>query len=327
LLATLKACLPQGRDKKPAIKTRESEMYWGTSEVMTDLRIMIEKVARTDANILIAGENGTGKDMLAREIHSLSKRSEAPLVAVDMGAVSETLFESELFGHVKGAFTDARADRQGKFEAADKGTLFLDEIGNLPYHLQAKLLAALQSRRIIRIGSNTPTPVDIRLITATNKDLYDMVATGKFREDLLYRINTIRVEIPPLRERTDDILPLAENFIKRYSEQYAKPQPSLTEDAKAKLLSHTWAGNIRELQHAVEKAVIMVDGTRLDAGCFDLQSQKSQSPIVKLSTLEEMEYTMIQQAIEEYKGNLSGVAARLGISRQTLYNKLKRFEL
>jgi DNA-binding NtrC family response regulator len=326
LLETLKNCLPLAGRKAQTIKRRSSGMYWGESEAMTNLRLLIEKVARTDANILITGENGTGKEMLAKEIHAVSRRKEAPMIAVDMGAVSETLFESELFGHVKGAFTDARTDRPGKFEAAEHGTLFLDEIGNLPYHLQAKLLTALQSRSITRVGSNTSIPVDIRLISATNKNLDEMVAAGRFREDLLYRINTIHVEIPPLRRRPEDIIPLAEMFIERYSSSYGKPKPELTKEAAERLTLHPWAGNIRELQHAVEKAVIMVDGLSLDENCFDLAKQKTVGS-GKPSTLEEMEYVMIQQAMDECGGNLSLVASRLGISRQTLYNKLKRFGL
>ncbi|MDR0995570.1 MAG: sigma-54 dependent transcriptional regulator [Tannerella sp.] len=304
----------------------EGEMYWGCSEAMRELRTLIEKVSRTEANILITGENGTGKEMLARQIHLLSKRSTAPWVAVDMGAVSETLFESELFGHVKGAFTDARSDRPGKFEAANHGTLFLDEIGNLPYHLQAKLLAVLQNRSLTRVGSNSAIPVDIRLLSATNKNLDEMVAAGSFREDLLYRINTIRVEIPPLRERPEDILPLAGRFLARYAAAYGKDGLSLSDEAAEKLRRHPFPGNIRELQHAVEKAVILAEGSRLEAGHFDLPFPRPTSQKTP-STLEEMEQRMIEQAMEKCKGNLSQVAAQLGISRQTLYNKLKRYGL
>lgn len=215
-------------------------------------------MASTDANILITGENGTGKEMLAREIHSLSPRNRQDMVSVDMGAVTESLFESELFGHVKGSFTDAHADRAGKFEAASHSTLFLDEIGNLPYHLQAKLLTAIQRRSIVRVGSNTPIPVDIRLICATNRNLPEMVAKGEFREDLLYRINTIHLEIPSLRERPEDIIPLAELFIARFCKQYDKPPVKLTDGACEKLTLHPWYGNIRELEHAIEKPLSSV---------------------------------------------------------------------
>ena len=308
--------------------TGESGMYWGTSERMTQLRSLIAKVALTDANLLITGENGTGKEMLAREIHRLSGRRQKPMVTVDMGAVSETLFESELFGHVKGSFTDAHADRPGKFEAANEGTLFLDEIGNLPYHLQAKLLTVLQRRSIVRVGSNTPIPVNIRLICATNRDLEAMVQKGDFREDLLYRINTIHVEIPPLRERPEDIIPLTEIFLSKYASLYGKPQFALTTDAKEKLKAHPWYGNIRELEHTVEKAIIIADGKRIEATDFDLPPVRHKEPAEqKETTLEEMEYRMIKEAMVKYDSNLSVVASRLGISRQTLYNKLKRYEL
>jgi DNA-binding NtrC family response regulator len=301
-------------------------MYWGESLSMVQLRSLVGKVSRTDANILITGENGTGKEMLAREIHALSARSGHPMVAVDMGAVSETLFESELFGHVKGAFTDARADRQGKFEAASGGTLFLDEIGNLPLHLQSKLLAVLQSRSIVRVGSNAPIMVDIRLLSATNKDLEGMVASSSFREDLLYRINTIRVEIPPLRERREDILPLAAIFIDHYAAMYGKPSPVLSEAASAKLLAYPWQGNIRQLQHTVEKAVIIAETGVLEEADFDCPRETSAASR-EASTIEDMERTMIREAIDSLEGNLSLVAARLGISRQTLYNKIKRYRL
>lgn len=303
-----------------------SAMYWGESPVMQQLHSLVEKVAVTDANILITGENGTGKEMLAREIHRLSPRRGQEMVSVDMGAVTESLFESELFGHVKGSFTDAHADRAGKFEAADHGTLFLDEIGNLPYHLQAKLLTAIQRRSVVRVGSNTPIPVDIRLVCATNRNLPEMVARGDFREDLLYRINTIHLEIPALRERPEDIIPLAERFIDRFCKQYDKPLARLDDAARQKLLHHPWSGNIRELEHAIEKAVIICDGASLSAGLFQLP-QRNVAPETSVSTLEEMEMRMIGKTLEKYGGNLSAVAAQLGITRQTLYNKMKKYGL
>ena len=258
---------------KPVV-SKESGMFWGGSNVMQRLRSLIEKVARTDANILITGENGTGKEMLAREIHRLSNRKKEVLVPVDMGAITETLFESELFGHVKGAFTDARTDRPGKFEIANNGTLFLDEIGNLSYHLQAKLLTALQRRSIVRVGSNTSIPVNIRLICATNRDLQEMVQKGNFREDLLYRINTIHIEIPPLRERVEDIVPLTEIFLSKYANIYGNSTMILSADAKEKLKEQSWFGNIRELEHTVEKAVIIAEGSILNSNDFDFPREK-----------------------------------------------------
>ena len=309
------------------VVSKESGMFWGESNAMQQLRSLIEKVARTDANILVTGENGTGKEMLAREIHLLSNRKKETLVPVDMGAITETLFESELFGHVKGAFTDARADRPGKFEVANKGTLFLDEIGYLSYHLQAKLLTALQRRSIVRVGSNTPIPVNIRLICATNRDLQEMVQKGDFREDLLYRINTIHVEIPPLRERPEDIVPLTEIFLSKYTKIYGKTAMCLSLDAKEKLKAQPWFGNIRELEHTIEKAVIIAERSVLDGNDFDFPRAKKKPVTKEATTLEEMEYNMIKNAMDKYSGNLSLVASQLGISRQTLYNKIKRYEL
>ena len=313
--------------KTPA-KQQEPTMYWGESRVMQELRRLVEKVAPTDANILITGENGTGKEMLARELHALSARQDTEMVTVDMGALTPSLFESELFGHVKGAFTDAHADRPGKFEAANHGTLFMDEIGNLPYPLQAKLLTALQRRSVVRVGSNTPIPVDIRLVCATNRDLSRMVARGEFREDLLYRINTIHLEIPPLRERPEDIVPLARLFATRFGKQYGRPDIHLTAPAERKLQQYPWKGNIRELEHAIEKAVIICEGTDLTPQTFQLQVSPlpaEESPTA--TTLEEMERQMIRQAMDNCAGNLSAVAAQLGISRQTLYNKMKKYGL
>lgn len=314
-------------DTGKLVVSKESGMFWGESNAMQQLRSLIEKVARTDANILVTGENGTGKEMLAREIHMLSNRKKETLVPVDMGAITETLFESELFGHVKGAFTDARADRPGKFEVADNGTLFLDEIGNLSYHLQAKLLTALQRRSIVRVGSNTPIPVNIRLICATNRDLQEMVQKGDFREDLLYRINTIHVEIPPLRERPEDIVPLTEIFLSKYARIYGKAAMRLSPDAKEKLKAQPWFGNIRELEHTIEKAVIIAEESVLDGNDFDFPRTKKEPAPQEATTLEEMEYNMIKNAMDKYSGNLSLVASQLGISRQTLYNKIKRYEL
>jgi len=315
-------------DQYKAVISKESGMYWGDSDVMQQLHTLILKVAKTDANILITGENGTGKEMLAREIHLLSMRNKGPMVPVDMGAITETLFESELFGHVKGAFTDAHSDRTGKFEAAGGGTLFLDEIGNLPYYLQAKLLTVIQNRSIVRVGSNTPIPVNIRLICATNRNLQEMVQKELFREDLLYRINTIHIKIPALRERSKDIIPLSEIFLSKFANLYGKQALRLSAEAKEKLSEQPWYGNIRELEHTIEKAVIIAEGTVLDYDDFDFP-KKDVSPAKEkeVTTLEEMEYNMIKSAMDKYEGNLSLVANQLGISRQTLYNKIKRYDL
>ena len=324
----LNACNRSDKGRKKKEERPSSTMYWGTSKAMLELRAIVEKVAETDANVLITGENGTGKEMLAREIHALSNRYRNDMVTVDMGAVTETLFESELFGHKKGAFTDAHADRPGKFEVAEGGTLFLDEIGNLPYRLQSKLLTVLQSRTVVRVGSNEPISVNIRLICATNGNLDEMVAQGKFREDLLYRINTIHVEIPPLRERKEDIIPLAELFVQRFAKQYDKGQMILSDTARRKLQMHPWYGNIRELEHAIEKAIIISEGGILTDAHFHFP-KKSLSPEKEsaIETLEDMELVMIRKAIDKCGGNLSAVAMQLGITRQTLYNKMKKHGL
>lgn len=329
--------LTEARDKNKAAdkaadklggKNAQGMMYWGESEVMTDLRHVVEKVAATDANILITGENGTGKEVLANEIHRLSARSGKKMLPVDMGAISETLFESELFGHVKGAFTDAKVDKPGKFELADGSTIFLDEIGNLSYSLQAKLLTALQRRSIVRVGGSTQIPVDVRLVCATNRNLQQMVNDGEFREDLLYRINTIHLELPALRQRKADIVPLANRFLRQYSDIYNKTNLRFSYEAEKKLTSLPWYGNIRELQHAIEKAVILSDGGMISAEDIDGGNQtRREKPLEEVQTLDEMESRMIEKTIKECEGNLSVVAARLGISRQTLYNKIKRYGL
>lgn len=336
LLATLRSALQlnwskkevsQLKEKEKGLKTeinRDQKFIIGSSPQLMQVLNMVRKVAKTDANVLITGENGTGKELIAHEIHRLSERANEVMISVDMGAVSETLFESELFGHVKGAFTDARDNRPGKFEVADKGSLFLDEIGNLPYHLQAKLLAALQNRKISRVGSNQTVPIDIRLICATNKNLEQMVGDGLFREDLLYRINTIQIEVPPLRERGNDILVLADFFLKKYSSKYNKPGLKINQQAQDKLMKYTWPGNIRELQHTIEKAVILSEGNILKAEDFFMRPVISGRANESDLTLEEMERRMINQAIDRNNGNLSAAAEQLGITRQTLYNKIKK---
>ena len=327
LIATLTEAYKKKHAGRSTAAGDEGRMYWGTSPRMAALRSTVEKVAATDANILITGENGTGKEVLTNEIHRLSHRSAGRLTAVDMGAVSETLFESELFGHVKGAFTDAKADRPGKFELAEGGTLFLDEIGNLSYALQAKLLTALQRRSIVRVGGSRQIPIDVRLVCATNKDLEEMVARGEFREDLLYRINTIRLHLPPLRERKDDIVALARMFLDRYAAMYNKPGTAFTPAAERKMEALPWYGNIRELQHSVEKAVILSDGAVITEHDISGSTAPKDRPAAEPQTIDEMERRLIGKTIDDCGGNLSQVAQRLGVSRQTLYNKIKKYGL
>lgn len=336
ILATLKLAIQLNFSKKEVVqlKERETELkneinreqkyIIGTSPQLMKVLNLARKVAKTDANILITGENGTGKELIAQEIHRLSNRAKEVIVTVDMGALTETLFESELFGHVKGAFTDARENRQGKFEVAGKGTLFLDEIGNLSFHLQSKLLSAIENRQISRIGSNQLIPIDIRLICATNKNLEEMVKGGLFREDLLYRINTIQIELPPLRDRGNDIIILAEFFLKKYSYKYNKPGLKINQQANDKLLKYSWPGNIRELQHTVEKAVILSESLILKPDDLNLKHSIHVGNNNPYTTLEEMEKQMIQQALEKNNGNFTAAADQLGITRQTLYNRIKK---
>jgi transcriptional regulator with PAS, ATPase and Fis domain len=262
--------------------------------------------------------------LIAQEIHRLSNRCKEVLVSVDVGSLSETLFESELFGHMKGAFTDAYENRQGKFEIADKGTLFLDEIGNISFHLQAKLLAVIENRQFSRIGSNNPIPTDIRLICATNKNLESMVHDGLFREDLLYRINTIQIELPPLRDRGNDIFILAEFFLQKYTQKYDKPGLKINRQAHEKLLKYSWPGNIRELQHTVEKAVILSESNVIKPDDLYLRHTNSSMGNNPFATLEEMEKQMIRQALDKNNGNFTAAAEQLGITRQTLYNRFKK---
>lgn len=329
LIETLINALNSTKEKgKKTVKPvrKEVPMFWGASAEMAHIRAIVERVAVTDANVLITGENGTGKELLAREIHRLSARAGKEMVSLDMGAIPESLFESELFGHKKGAFTDAYGDRDGKMVAASGSTLFMDEIGNLPLHLQAKMLVALQNRMVTPIGGNVPQTIDIRLVAATNCDLFAMVDKGEFRQDLLYRINTIHINLPPLRKRAVDIVPLAGIFLKHYCEKYGKDLLEMSQEAAAKLTAHTFEGNIRELQNIMEKAVIMCDKGEILPE--HLQIHVSQGRVRGVaSTLEDMERTAIAEAIESCGGNLSMVAQRLGITRQTLYNKIKRYGL
>ena len=337
LLATVKSAYELRKSKQEVTELKQKESHLkqvinqgknyiiGNSKALNSVLKLVSKVAKTDVNVLITGENGTGKELIARELHRLSSRNNEVFISVDMGSISENLFESELFGHTKGSFTDAKEDRAGKFEAANGGTLFLDEIGNLSLQAQAKLLSAIQNRTIVRVGSNKPIAVDIRLICATNENLDQMVADGLFREDLLYRINTIRIEVPALRERDQDILVLADFYLKKFTSKYGKPGLRINQSAQEKLLSYSWPGNIRELLHTIERAVILSEGNVLKPEDFLLGNKTTvSSNLSGPSTLEEMELFMINNALEQNEGNYSAAAEQLGISRQTLYNKLKK---
>jgi DNA-binding NtrC family response regulator len=318
------------KQRESALKSeinREKHFIIAQSPQMFQVLSLIRKVAKTDANVLITGDNGTGKELIARELHRLSKRADEIMVSVDMGAISETLFESELFGHKKGSFTDAREDRTGKIENASSGTLFLDEIGNMPLQLQPKLLSVLQNRTVTPIGSNKPIPIDVRLICATNRNLGEMVADGTFREDLLYRINTIQIEIPPLRERAEDILAIADYFLKIYCNKYRKTCFSISDTALAKLINYQWPGNVRELQHTIEKAVILSDKNELTPDDFFFNPVVHDSGELFEGTIEDMEHQMIARVLQKNGMNLSATAGQLGITRQTLYNKMKKYNL
>ncbi|MEG3659503.1 sigma-54 dependent transcriptional regulator [Arenibacter palladensis] len=335
-LATVKAAYMLRKSQKEISKLKQKEINLkqvinqdknyiiGNSKALTAVMNLTNKVAKTDVNVLITGENGTGKELIARQLHRMSPRQNEVFIPVDMGSISENLFESELFGHLKGSFTDAKEDRTGKFEAANGGTLFLDEIGNLSLQMQAKLLSAIQNKVIVRVGSNRPIPVDIRLVCATNGNLEQMVTDGLFREDLLYRINTIHIQVPALRDRGDDILILADFYLKKYSAKYAKHGLRINDIAEEKLMQYSWPGNVRELQHTLERAVILCEGNILKPTDFILNAKPSQLMPAGPKTLEEMEQIMIVNALQSHDGNYSAAATQLGISRQTLYNKIKK---
>ncbi|MEM9077191.1 MAG: sigma-54 dependent transcriptional regulator [Bacteroidota bacterium] len=336
LMATVKSAYELRKSKQEIHKLKEKESNLkqvinedknsiiGNSKALTSVLNLVKKVAKTDVNVLITGENGTGKELIAREVHRLSVRKGEVFIGVDMGSIAENLFESELFGHLKGSFTDAKEDRVGKFEAAHQGSLFMDEMGNLSLQMQAKLLSAIQNKSIVRVGSNKSISVDIRLICATNCNLEQMVSDGLFREDLLYRINTIHIEVPPLRDRDDDVLILADFFLKHFSSKYDKPGLRINSDAQEKLLEYQWPGNVRELQHTMERAVILSEGDVLKPSDFLLHPKPLHELDQNVLTLEDMERQMIAKALEKNDGNHKAAAEQLGISRQTLYNKLKK---
>lgn len=338
LLATVKTVfeLKKSKQKIRQLEGRESALKEDihsqyaslifTSPRMQKVMSTIEKVAMTDASVLILGENGTGKEVVARMVHQLSSRGSQPLVKVDLGALSETLFESEIFGHVRGAFTDAREDRPGRFEIADGGTLFLDEIGNINVGMQMKLLTVLQSQSAMRVGSSKINNFDVRVVSATNRPLYDMISNGEFRQDLLYRINTVEIELPPLRERKEDVKPLLDHYLRFFGDKYQKPNLRLGDKVVRQLREYQWPGNIRELQHAVERAVIMTSDRTLQTSDFLLTKNTRSSSAGSLK-VEDVEKQAIIKAVERFGGNLSKASDELGIGRTTLYRKMKKYGL
>ncbi|MGB3862309.1 MAG: sigma-54 dependent transcriptional regulator [Candidatus Aminicenantaceae bacterium] len=340
-LATFTAALNlrQSRLEANSLRTRQKQLsadldqpfhdFIGKSKAIQDVFASITKVAKTDANVLILGENGTGKELVARALHRQSPRAEEVFISVDMGALSETLFESELFGHVKGAFTDAKENRAGRFEVASGGTLFLDEIGNLPLTLQAKLLGVIETRTVTRLGSNKSIPIDVRLICATNLPIHEMVTTNEFRQDLLYRINTVEIQIPALRERSEDVSLLVDHFLKIYSKKYHKSQKRMSAGTIKKLEKYHWPGNVRELQHAIERAVIMSETTVLQPSDFFFTSQESKDEGLVFDTfnLEEVEKATIRRVLSRHGGNISQASKELGLSRTSLYRRLEKYGL
>ncbi len=307
------------------IESAYSDLIFGSASMKKIMQI-VEKVAVTDASVLIMGENGTGKEVMARTIHRMSPRNKESMIKVDLGALPETLFESELFGHVRGAFTDAKEDRQGRFEIADGGTLFLDEIGNISPSMQVKLLTVLQNKTVNRVGSSKLLPFDVRIVSATNQPLMEMVADGSFRLDLLYRINTVEIELPPLRERKEDIPLLVDHYLGVYASKYQKPGIRIDSSAMKQLNAYPWPGNIRELQHAVERAVIMSGERTLKSSDF-LMPKVNHTPSINSLKVEDVEKEAIRKAIERFEGNLSKASEELGIGRTTLYRKMKKYGL
>lgn len=317
----------------PATSTSVGTPLLGESPAMARVLSLVEKAAPTEANVLILGENGTGKELVARELHRLSRRADKPLVSVDLGAVVETLFESELFGHVKGAFTEARSDRVGRLQAAEGGTLFLDEVGNLPLHLQPKLLTALEQRQIVPVGANKPVPIDVRIVAATNLPWNRLADETLFRPDLLFRLNTVEIEIPPLRERREDILPLVHHYLEHYARKYGKPARVLPHEVETALTAYDWPGNVRALRHAVERGVIMAEGDTFAAEDFSLSRSSSQprqsTPPVESAdlNLDRAEKQLVEQALRKHAYNISQAASELGLSRAALYRRMEKHGL
>jgi two-component system response regulator HydG len=340
LLATLHSAIQLRRSKKEAghLRTRQHELcalidqpfheFIGSSPEMKEVFTTIKKVAKTDANVLILGENGTGKELVARALYRSSLRKDEVFVSVDMGSITETLFESELFGHVKGAFTDAKVDKPGRFELASNGTLFLDEIGNLSIPAQAKLLTTIERREITRVGSNKTISTDVRLICATNNDIHQMVESERFRQDLLYRINTVEIHLPPLRERSGDILLLANHFLNFYAKKYRKNISKISSQAQQKLNHYSWPGNVRELQHSLERAVIMCEGDILDQDDFFFASKRKQDDVaIDSYNLDEIEQKIIIKVLKQNQGNITQAARELGLTRTSLYRRMEKYGL
>ena len=341
LLATLNSAMQLRRSKKEIeqLKSRAKAInnmnnrtfkdFIGNSVEMHKVYTSISKVAATDASVLVLGENGTGKELVARALHNNSNRIDEAFISVDLTSISETLFESELFGHVKGSFTDAKVDRPGRFEVASGGTLFLDEIGNLPMPLQAKILTVLERREVTRVGSNKPIPIDIRLICATNMPLHQMIEEGKFRQDLLYRINTVEIDLPPLRERYGDVPLLANHFFQIYTKKYKKPLHGFTKDAMKRLEEAEWPGNVRELQHVIERAVIMSESEWINPNDLQMRILNKQSDEFELTDydLDKVEKTIIVKVIKMHQGNISKAANELGLTRTSLYRRMEKYGL
>jgi len=344
LLGTLHSAMKLRESKLEIkdLKTKQKHLYEdinnkfqeiiGQSPAMEKIYQTIERVAKTDANVLILGENGTGKELVARAIHRNSHRSDEVFINVDLGSITETLFESELFGHTKGSFTDAKEDRAGRFEVASGGTLFLDEIGNLSLPLQAKLLTSLQNRTITRVGSNKIIPIDIRLVCATNLPIYEMVKENKFRQDLLYRINTIEIQLPSLRERGDDVILLAEHFLSHYAKKYNKNVNKISDAALSRMKKYHWPGNIRELQHSLERAIIMSTTSVLQPEDFIFTTKGNMEKdddalMVENFHLEEVEKILIRKVLKKYNGNITLAAGELGLTRSSLYRRLEKYGL
>jgi DNA-binding NtrC family response regulator len=341
LIATISSALKlrESKHEVDTLKQKQKEYteaidkpfvdFIGESPKMREVFTAIQKVAKTDANVLILGENGTGKELVARALYRNSVRKDEIFLSIDLGSISESLFESELFGHEKGAFTDAKKEKPSRFEVAHKGTLFLDEIGNLSLPLQAKLLTAIERREITRVGSNKPTSVDVRLVCATNNDVHQLVTAGQFRQDLLYRINTVEIHLPPLRERGEDIPLLAKHFLSIYAKKYKKALKGISAEAIKKLQQYPWPGNVRELQHAIERAIIMCEGDSLQSDDFFLSGSKERCTELDMETynLDQIEKNVITKVLKQYNGNITQAATELGITRTSLYRRMEKYGL